>query len=607
MKPLRILVMTGDGSGPVPPRGYGGLTRLAWAAADEFARLGAVVGLSAPVQEPERMAGGGPELVPWPPTAAALAAVDCVYAIEADLLPILSSHIQANPHTLFVAEHNAPWLRTVRGLNVRHVLYRTDRLPFFDAGEARVFDQICVRSEVLPPAKGNGELLWLGRVHPDKAPDLVARFARNTDRPVRVVGPSQMREPDWPPNVIRQGPVDGAAKAMLLSASSALIYTVAPTWVGAGEGVLTEASACGLPILALSHTPGCPAGRLVLEGVTGFRRPTPEGLAALIPHVDTLDKNAIRDLMWSRLDPARAALARLEWVQQELTRLRSAPSAGPPLCVISAVPDHFEASQPAVDAIHVLSEFLVRHDERAKARRLLDLRPWTLPWADPRLARLRDWAGSFDEHTRHTKVYRDFYQKSRVHERFVPAHVDSASWVPRARFAASLVRSIAPTGTILEIGCHDGTVGYPVVVSCPAATYTGFDLNTHALDRFRRLLEASQKAGVLVEELPSGQFDVVLMAEVIEHVADPRTELCIAAARVKVGGWLFLTTPCGSHDRGLPESDPFDDDSFHHLWALTEEDILRHLRAAGLVPTWMGHVNESPRRGPTLIVIGRRE
>lgn len=90
------------------------------------------------------------------------------------------------------------------------------------------------------------------------------------------------------------------------------------------------------------------------------------------------------------------------------------------------------------------------------------------------------------------------------------------------------------SGISLEIACAAGWAVSGIEVSAPAieqARSKGFDV-VHA-----RLEDAG---------LPSGAYDVVMAAEVIEHVEDPLSLLREMTRLVRPGGLVWLTTPNGN-------------------------------------------------------------
>lgn len=105
-------------------------------------------------------------------------------------------------------------------------------------------------------------------------------------------------------------------------------------------------------------------------------------------------------------------------------------------------------------------------------------------------------------------------------------------------------------GTLLEVGCGHGDLllearrmGYAV---------TGVELAPAAADRAaRRLREADEgtTAGAVwcgrLEDLalPSGGFDVCVLADVIEHARDPLALLAAVRRALRPGGTLLLATP----------------------------------------------------------------
>jgi len=99
------------------------------------------------------------------------------------------------------------------------------------------------------------------------------------------------------------------------------------------------------------------------------------------------------------------------------------------------------------------------------------------------------------------------------------------------------------TGALLEVGCGDG---YQLAEAEKAGfAVTGIEYSRFAAENAQKRL---QRGKVLVGEiesvdLPEESFDVCIIADVIEHVRDPRAFLQNLWARLKPGGCLLVATP----------------------------------------------------------------
>lgn len=112
---------------------------------------------------------------------------------------------------------------------------------------------------------------------------------------------------------------------------------------------------------------------------------------------------------------------------------------------------------------------------------------------------------------------------------------------PPARLT-EFVRSLGRVDRALDVGCGDGRL----TAELDAAEVTGADVSEGALARARRRLPDAR----LVELEPDaplpfddGEFDVVLLAETLEHVRDVQLLLSEARRVLRPGGTLAITTP----------------------------------------------------------------
>jgi len=107
-------------------------------------------------------------------------------------------------------------------------------------------------------------------------------------------------------------------------------------------------------------------------------------------------------------------------------------------------------------------------------------------------------------------------------------------------------------GSVLDLGCGDGRL----TVELRGTRVVGADVSRLALERARRRLAGDDVE--LVELTPGavmpfddGAFELVLLAETIEHVVDAQTLLQETRRVLAPGGEIAVTTPAHGRRTGL--------------------------------------------------------
>lgn len=148
---------------------------------------------------------------------------------------------------------------------------------------------------------------------------------------------------------------------------------------------------------------------------------------------------------------------------------------------------------------------------------------------------------------------------------------------------------------ILDVGCGAGGIGAQIRQRHPQAWIIGLErdpaLRRAAAQHYDRLLDLDLDApGAITPEL--GTFDLIIVADVLEHLRDPARVLGDLTGLLERNGWVVTSLPNVRHystlwallfqgrwprrDRGIHDRT--------HLHFYTRADILDLLRGAGLDP-----------------------
>lgn len=171
---------------------------------------------------------------------------------------------------------------------------------------ATVYNGIDLSLYPLQESQGN-ELVFLGRIHPDKGVHLAIELSRQSGAPLVIAGIVQDEgyfhekvKPHIDGRLISYvGPVDVAGKNRLFSRARALIHlNTIPERFGL---VLAEANAAGVPIIAMDLG-SC---REVIEDAkTGFLVNTVEQAVQALPRLRGIDRRACRERVRRRFSIA---------------------------------------------------------------------------------------------------------------------------------------------------------------------------------------------------------------------------------------------------------------------------------------------------------------
>ena len=153
--------------------------------------------------------------------------------------------------------------------------------------------------------------------------------------------------------------------------------------------------------------------------------------------------------------------------------------------------------------------------------------------------------------------------------------------LPRVQKVLGILRGMQPT-SLLDVGSGRGTFLWPMLAAFPALPVTAVDCAPQRVSDIGavrkggvdRLVAARMDAERLAFRAQS--FDVVTMLEVLEHMRDPLTALCCAAATGR--RFVVISVP------SVPDDNP------EHLHLFTPDQLQAMASKAGARRTTIEHV-----------------
>ena len=147
---------------------------------------------------------------------------------------------------------------------------------------------------------------------------------------------------------------------------------------------------------------------------------------------------------------------------------------------------------------------------------------------------------------------------AQVRDRVAQVYLDIVDWghtgdVLRRRVDWMVDQAQGPQ--VLDVGCSEGIL--EVLLARRGVDVTGVETNPEALEFARDLLakepeEVRNRAilvqGDFINERPvTGQFDTVVLGEILEHLHDPEALLDLSLEHLRPEGRIVITTPFGLH------------------------------------------------------------
>lgn len=176
-----------------------------------------------------------------------------------------------------------------------------------------------------------------------------------------------------------------------------------------------------------------------------------------------------------------------------------------------------------------------------------------------------------------------------------------------AKKIARAMRRIRPLKLMTE-GRRFLDVGGSIGTAAEGARRLGFEawaveLDEAAVEKGRELFPGVMHHAGVIDDLPEGEkFDLIFLAEIIEHVIDPEMLARSAFERLTPGGIVFLTTPDAGHfrrPRNFMEWKSVKPPE--HLTLFTRKGLRRLFEKAGFSPVWF-----KPHLKPGVRMIARR-
>jgi glycosyltransferase involved in cell wall biosynthesis len=316
----------------VPPKLYGGTERVVSWLTDELVGLGHDVTLFASGDSRTRAS-----LVPVCPRALRLSrprsdpAAACAVLLEAVAerageFDVIHSHMDW-VHLPLLRRLRTPFLTTLHGrLDLPDLPLTAQRFaeaPFVSISQNQRaplpgLNWLATIHHGLPPdllklsERAEGYLAFLGRIAPEKGPDVAIRVAHAAKLPLRIAAKVPRAENRYFNETIKPlldqnnvefvGEVNDRQKQTFLGNAAALLFPI--DWPEPFGLVMIEAMACGTPVIAWSRGS---VPEVIEDGVTGFVVESEAEAVAAIGRIRGLDRGHIREWFDRRFTARRMA------------------------------------------------------------------------------------------------------------------------------------------------------------------------------------------------------------------------------------------------------------------------------------------------------------
>lgn len=154
--------------------------------------------------------------------------------------------------------------------------------------------------EFHPEPDSPGYLAFLGRMSPEKGPDLAIQIAQQSGWTLKLAGKVDVADRDFfeakvkplidGEQIIYLGEANQAQKSVLMGGAVATLFPI--TWQEPFGLVMIESMVCGTPVIAMRRGS---APEIIAEGKTGFLCQTVEECVAALDRVKHLDRASCRD------------------------------------------------------------------------------------------------------------------------------------------------------------------------------------------------------------------------------------------------------------------------------------------------------------------------
>ncbi len=165
---------------------------------------------------------------------------------------------------------------------------------------------------LLPGSGSGGYLAFIGRISPEKAPDLAIRIAARAGMRLKIAAKIDPVDRDYfkaeiepllaQPHVEFIGEIGEHEKAEFLGNAAGLLFPIA--WPEPFGLVMIEAMACGTPVIALRNGS---VPEVVDDGITGFIVDDEATAASAAGQIHLLDRTLIRTIFEQRFTARRMA------------------------------------------------------------------------------------------------------------------------------------------------------------------------------------------------------------------------------------------------------------------------------------------------------------